>query len=55
MKKETLEFLEAHQSETPSKWREEAEWRRANASWLRQTQMKAVDELLQKKKNGSCI
>ena len=30
MKKKTLEFLEAHQSETPSTWREEAEWRRDN-------------------------
>lgn len=35
MKQKTLEFLEAHQSETPPKWREEAEWRRENASWLR--------------------
>ncbi len=26
MKQKTIEFLEAHQSETPSKWREEAEW-----------------------------
>ena len=32
MKQKTLDFLEAHQSETPSKWREEAEWRRDNWS-----------------------
>ena len=34
MKQETLEYLESHQSETPSKWREEAEWRRENKPWL---------------------
>ena len=49
MKKKTLEFLEAHQSNTPSKWREEAEWRRANASWLRHSQMIAVKVLLSMK------
>ena len=29
------EFLEAHQSPTPSRWREEAQWRRDNEYWLR--------------------
>ena len=38
MKKKTLDFLEAHQSETPSTWREEAEWRRDNWSWLQHSQ-----------------
>ena len=52
MKKETLEFLEAHQSETPSKWREEAEWRRDNWSWLRHSQKIAVKVLLQMKQEG---
>lgn len=42
MKKKTLEFLEAHKSETPSTWREEAEWRRDNWSWLRHSQKIAV-------------
>lgn len=46
MRVKTLEFLEAHQSETPSKWREEAEWRRENASWLRHSQQIAVKVLL---------
>ena len=55
MKQKTFEFLEAHKSDTPSKWREEAEWRRANAFWLRHSQMKTVDKLLQKKMNASCI
>jgi transcriptional regulator with XRE-family HTH domain len=29
-----IEFLEAHQSPTPSKWRENAQWRRDNEYWL---------------------
>ena len=49
MKQKTLEFLEARKSETPSKWREEAEWRRANASWLRHSQMIAVKALMRMK------
>ena len=48
-KQKTLEFLEAHQSETPSMWREEAEWRRENASWLRHSQQIAVKVLLKMK------
>ena len=52
MKKETLEFLKAHQSETPSKWRVEAEWRRDNWSWLRHSQKIAVKVLLQMKQEG---
>lgn len=49
MRQKTLEFLEAHQSETPSTWREEAEWRRENASWLRHSQQIAVKVLLRMK------
>ena len=52
MKKKTLEFFEAHKSETPSKWREEAEWRRDNWSWLRHSQKIAVKVLLQMKQDG---
>ena len=52
MKKKTLEFLEAHKSETPSKWREEAEWRRDNWSWLRHSQKIVVKVLLQMKQDG---
>lgn len=52
MKKETLEFLEAHQSGTPSKWREEAEWRRDNWSWLHHAQMIAAKVLLRMKQEG---
>lgn len=42
MKQKTLEYLESHQSKTPSKWREEAEWRRENWSWLQYSQRIAV-------------
>ncbi|MBR5717253.1 MAG: helix-turn-helix transcriptional regulator [Bacteroidales bacterium] len=52
MKRKTLEFLEAHRSETPSAWREEAEWRRDNWSWLRHSQRIAVKVLLQMKQMG---
>lgn len=52
MKKKTLEFLEAHQSETSSIWREEAEWRRDNWSWLRHSQKIAVKVLLHMKQEG---
>lgn len=31
----TIEFLEAHQSPTPSRWRENAQWRRDNEYWLK--------------------
>ena len=29
-----IEFLEEHQSPTPSRWREDAQWRRDNEFWL---------------------
>ena len=42
----------APNGETPSKWREEAEWRRDNWSWLRHSQKIAVKVLLQMKQEG---
>ena len=30
-----IDFLEAHQSSTPSHWRKDAEWRRQNEFWLK--------------------
>lgn len=30
-----IEFLEAHQSPTQSRWREDAQWRRDNEYWLK--------------------
>jgi len=52
MKEKTRDFLEAHQSLTPSKWREEAEWRRGNWSWLQHSQKIAVKVLLKMKQDG---
>ena len=34
-----IEFLEAHQSPTPSRWREDAQWRRDNEYWLRYSRL----------------
>ena len=34
--------LKQHQSSTPSKWRENVEWRMANKSWLRYSQQIAM-------------
>ena len=47
-----LEFLESHKSETPSTWREEAEWRRDNWSCLQYSQKIAVKILLRMKQTG---
>lgn len=47
----TIERLKKYQSETPSKWRERAEWRTANKSWLQHSQhiamlmLEKMDEL----------
>ena len=30
-----IEYLEAHQSPTPSRWREDAQWRKDNEYWLK--------------------
>lgn len=45
MKQKTLEYLESHQSDTPSTWREEAEWRRKNNAWLQHSQSIAIKVL----------
>lgn len=42
MKQKTLDYLESHQSGTPSKWRDEANWRRENKAWLQHSQRIAV-------------
>ena len=36
--KEVVAQLKRHQSTTPSRWREKAEWRLQNKSWLRHSQ-----------------
>ena len=46
----TTDFLNSHQSPTPSKWRESAQWRRENEKWLGYARiitvkvLKAMDE-----------
>ena len=39
------DFLREHASPTPSRWREEAEYRIANKSWLRYSQKIAMQML----------
>ena len=44
----TLNRLRQHQSTTPSRWREEAEKRKANKEWLRYSQniaMRMLDKM----------
>lgn len=41
--KEVIARLKEHQSPTPSRWREEAEWRLKNRSWLRHSQLCCED------------
>lgn len=36
--KKVIEGLKQYQSPTPSRWRERAEWRQQNKSWLRHSQ-----------------
>lgn len=45
---EIISNLKEHQSPTPSKWRENAEWRIKNKAWLRHSQhiaMKMLDRM----------
>lgn len=37
-----LEFLKSNQSPSPSRWKEDAEWRKANWGWLRYSQYIAI-------------
>lgn len=41
-KDEIISRLKEHESATPSRWRENAEWRIANKSWLRYSQRIAM-------------
>lgn len=40
-----VERLRKYQAPSPSKWREEADWRRANRAWLRRSQAVAIKML----------
>ena len=41
-REEILSSLNTHSASTPSKWRENAEWRQANRAWLRYSQRIAM-------------
>ncbi len=41
-KEEIISRLKEHESTTPSRWRENAEWRMENKSWLRYSQRIAM-------------
>lgn len=42
MENKAITFLESHLSDTPSRFVEEANWRKENASWLRWSRQLAV-------------
>ena len=48
----TIERLNAHKSSTPSKWREEAQYRVENRAWLRHSQMIAMRVLDEMENKG---
>ncbi len=52
MNHKTIEVLENHKSTTPSQWREHAEWRCKNATWLTISQKIAVTALIKIKQQG---
>ena len=45
-------FLENHQSETPSRFTENAQWRKENASWLRWSRQVALAIIDYMQENG---
>ena len=47
-----LDKLKQYKSETPSKWREEAEFRRVNKTWLRRSQKIAAKILSKMRESG---
>lgn len=52
MASEALSFLESHQSETPSRFKENAQWRKENASWLRWSRQVALAIIDYMQENG---
>lgn len=52
MTNKALKFLEAHKSETPSRFVEEAIWRKENASWLRWSRQLALTLIGYMQDNG---
>ena len=52
MRKKTLDFLEAHQSDKPSTFTEDAKWRQENEVWLRWSRGVALSVVDYMQKNG---
>lgn len=52
MKSKALDFLESHQSESPSKFQEHAQWRKENAGWLRWSRQVALSLIDYMQLNG---
>lgn len=52
MASKAIKFLEEHQSETPSRFAEEATWRKENAGWLRWSCQLAVTLIGYMQDNG---
>lgn len=42
MASKTMEFLKSHQADGPSRFVEEAQWRKENAGWLRWSRQMAA-------------
>lgn len=52
MTSKAIKFLEAHESETPSRFAKEAAWRKENAGWLRWSRQLAVTLIGYMQDNG---
>ncbi|MDE5791552.1 MAG: helix-turn-helix domain-containing protein [Muribaculaceae bacterium] len=52
MASKAIEFLESHESKIPSRFAEEATWRKENASWLRWSRQLAVKLIGYMQDNG---
>ena len=52
MSSKAIQFLEANQSETPSRFVEEANWRKENAGWLRWSRQLATTLIGYMQDNG---
>ena len=52
MASNALHFLETHKSETPSRFKENAQWRKENASWLKWSRQVALAIIDYMQENG---
>ncbi len=52
MRKNTLKFLEAHQSDKPSTFTEDAKWRQENEAWLKWSRGIALSIVNYMQENG---